>query len=359
MFANFIRGLVSLALGTGILGGTIAVSETGPTIALLSVQDQAAAAAVSSAFDVALRFELSKTGSVIGGEQTRDTLRKLRIRDGDQTSPETLRELGRTLQADLLVTATLHDLDTRLAPQMTVSAMLYGADSGELLSAAFGGRSGADGTQVLGLGFIGEVGDLVPRVVENLIEDLMAAAPGSGARNRSSSTSLANLGVLSVVPFDGLVETNATVAANTLTRAVEVSLHQNGARLLSPNRTHEIVRQIQVGKWGSITAETRDVLHSQGNADALITGTIESYETGFRGGMPNPLVGFSIRLLDASSGRILWTGDIERKGSSRGELFRIGRIYSRGALTMKLIENLVAELGKDGPRLADGTGGTE
>ena len=63
-----------------------------------------------------------------------------------------------------------------------------------------------------------------------------------------------------------------------------------------------------------------------------------------------------MRLLDASSGHITWTGETEQQGASRANLFRIGRIYSRGALTMKLIENLVVKMGKNTPRLAAGIG---
>ena len=344
-----------LALGIGVFE-TAATAQGGTTIALLSVQDRAANTAVAQALDIALRFELSKSGSLIGPDQTRDTLRRMRIRNGDQTAPERLRELGQVLGADLLVTATLHDVTIDQAPQLTASAMLYSSTTGELLSGAFEGRSGADGHQILGLGYVGEIDKLVPVTAANLIEELMTTTTTGTGSPTATRGSLAGLGVIGVVPFDGIIEVNATLAANTLTRAVEVTLLRHGARMLSPNRTHEIVRQIQVGKWGSIASDTRDTLHSQGNADVLLTGTIEWYELGTRGGLANPRVGFAMRLLDASTGRIVWTGDIERRGSSRGELFRIGRVYSKGALATKLLDRLFNDLAKEAPRLTSTLG---
>lgn len=354
VFAHLFRGLVILALGVGNLESALAASEGAPRISLLSVQDQVADHALSTALDVALRFELSKSGPVVSRDQTRDALRQLRIRNGDQAAPELLQELGRILDAQFLVTVTLHDMDVREIPQLTVSAMLYDSGSGELLSGAFDGRSGADGHHILGIGFKGAMQELIPLVAVSLVEDLMAFATDHRA---GSPASLAKLGVISVVPFDGLVEANATVTANTLTRALEVALLRGGAELLSPNRTHQIVRQFQVGKWGSVSAETRMSLHSDGSADTLITGSVESYGMSSLAGLPNPKVGFSMRQLDASSGHITWTGETEQQGASRASFFRIGRIYSRGDLTIKLIENLVVKMGKNSPRMAAGIGG--
>ena len=48
--------------------------------------------------------------------------------------------------------------------------------------------------------------------------------------------------------------------------------------------------------------------------------------------------------VDAKTGEILWTGSIERKGSASQSVFRLGRVYSRGALALRMTNVLVDRL---------------
>ena len=65
-----------------------------------------------------------------------------------------------------------------------------------------------------------------------------------------------------------------------------------------------------------------------------------------------------MRLLDAETGRILWSDSMERRGWDRAGLFRAGRIYSRGTLTEAMMRKLVRRLLREIERSARREGET-
>lgn len=318
------------------------------TIALLAVQNAAGDLEAASAIDQTLRFELSRFGSLLGPERTRDALRRLRIRSGDRAAPALLRLLGEELAADWLVSASLHDTERRAVPRLTMSIRIYSSVTGNLLWTGFRGSSGIDRRKVLGLGTIDEMEQLVPVVVRDLLEELPASAESpSPASSQDGRKSRSNLGRVAVVPFDGSTKYRPTLNAETITEAVRAQLYGSGVDLVSPNLSHEILRQQQGGRWEGVTAGSRTALHTDAGADTILTGEVETYELGGSEFEPRPRVAFAMRLLDAGTGRILWTGALERSGWDGQGLFGLGRIYSRGALAERMSEILAKRLEKD------------
>jgi hypothetical protein len=53
-----------------------------------------------------------------------------------------------------------------------------------------------------------------------------------------------------------------------------------------------------------------------------------------------------MRVVDADTGRILWTGSVERGGFDGQSLFRLGRVYSPGILTERTVDRLARRLQK-------------
>jgi TolB-like protein len=325
--------------------------ETGAgvnVIALFSVQNAAGDSGAASAADQILQFELSKYGSLVGPERTRDALRRLRIRSGDRAAPALLRLLGEELGADWLVSVSLHDTERRVVPRLTMSIRIYSSATGELMWMDFRGGSGIDRRKVLGLGTIDELERLIPFFVRDLLEELpTSAATTAPARAQDRRKAQSNLGRVAVVPFAGSTKQRPTLNAETVTEAIRAQLYGSGVDLVSPNLAYEILRQQQSGRWDGVTAASWTALHTDAGADTILTGEVETYELGGSAFEPRPRVAFAIRLLDASTGRILWTGALERSGWDGQGLLGLGRVYSRGALTERMTEILARSLERE------------
>jgi hypothetical protein len=313
------------------------------------VQNRVGDSAAAAAVDEALRGELGRLGRLVGPDETRDALRRLRIRNGDRAAPLLLRQLGAELRADWMASATLHEADRSLVPGLTLSVRVYAADTGELAFAGFRGVSGLDRRTVLGLGTISAVEALAPLAARDLLRDLPQAAAAVGA-SPPGGASRAPLGTLALVPFTGSTEWQPTLSAEAVTEAAQARFFADGVRLVSPNRLQDVLRRLQGGQWGGVAEGTRAALAPA--ADTILTGTVEVYELGGGDAEPEPRVAVALRLLEASTGRILWTGSAERSGWDRQGLFRRGRIHSRGALADRVVEELSRRLDREGIRVA-------
>jgi TolB-like protein len=340
-------GLAHLA----VLGGGVEAGATGdPAIALFPPQNRAGDSAAASVLEQTLRAELGQIGSMIGPEATRNALRRVRVRNGDRAAPALLRLVGGELNADWLVSATLHDADRRQVPRLTVSLRVYSSETGELVWAGFQGRSGLDDRKLLGLGVISSLEGLVVMTARKLLQEMQGPGEGTGA---PAPPSASRLGTVAIVPFQASTPRRGTLHAETVTEAVRARLVADGVPLVSPNLSHEILRRRQSGRWGGVAAGTREDLRSLGGADTILTGAVESYEVGGSEFEPEPRVAVAMRLLDAASGRILWMGSSEREGGDRPGLFGLGRIYSRGALTARIFEALAKRVDREGLRVIE------
>jgi hypothetical protein len=110
--------------------------------------------------------------------------------------------------------------------------------------------------------------------------------------------------------------------------------------LAAPGFVNQILRRRGILLRGHVDAATLHVL-SQGGIDTVVTGTVEEWEV--RGGRePEPRVSFGARLIDASSGQILWMNGQDRGGWDGLRLFGTGRTHSRGRLAEHMMRSLLA-----------------
>ena len=337
--------ILSHAVLALVAPGPAQAAKGGTAIAVFPIQNRAGDSAATRVLDRALWLELNQWGRVIEPQTTRDSLRRLRLRNGDRAAPALLRRLGETLGVDWLVSAALHDADRRLVPRLTVSARVYSRTSGELVWAGYKGASGLDRRGLLGRGRITSLEVLVPLVVRELLSSLPAAAHGDTATEATPTTPA---GTVAIVPFGGSTSRRATFNAETVTEATRARLFRTGVPTLSPNRAHEILRRFQGGRFGGVTAETRAALHGSGGAATILTGAVEAYEVGGSEFEPEPRVAIAMRLLDGATGRILWTDALEREGWDGEGLFASGRVHSRGALVHRMVKTLTERLDKKG-----------
>ena len=352
MASTLVLGQLLLAA----LGPLALAASPGAVLAVFPTQNRVGDLEAAAAVDDALRRELGRFGRLVGPEDTRDALRRLRLRNGERAPTAVLRRLGRELGASWLVTATLHDADRRDVPCLTVSARVYSSETGRLAWAGFQGESGLDRRKLLGRGTIATLEALAPLIVRDLLATLSEGlGPERGTDPGGVRPAPARIGTVAVVPFTGSTSLQATQNAETVTEAVRARLFADGARLASPNDLSEVIRHLQAGRWGGVTAEARDALHETTAADTIVTGAVETYDIAGSDFEPDPQVTVALRLLDAPTGRILWSGSEEREGWGHRSLFGRGRIYSRGALAVRVAENLTRRLYHD---VADPAGKT-
>ena len=285
------------APSTGLGGRTLAAD--GRSIALFPVQDRVGDSAAAAAIDLALRGELGRLGRLVGPGETRDALRRLRIRNGDRVAPLLLRRLGAELRADWLASATLHETDRSLVPGLTLSVRLYStAHGGAPLDGLPRARAASIGGRVLGLGTIAEVEELAPLVARDLLRELPRAAGGAGAAVPREGASGAGSAPSPSSRSRDRRPGSPRSSAEAVTEAAQARLFADGVRLVSPNRLHDVLRRLQGGQWGGVTAETRAALARTAAADTILTGAVEAYDLGGGDGEPEPVVAIGLRLLE-------------------------------------------------------------
>jgi len=314
------------------------------TAAVLPVQDRVGDTDIKDVVEDSLFWTMSEHAKVLSRAGTRDVLRRLRIRNADAALPGGLRDLATELGADWLVSAVVHDAERRATPRLTVSVRVYLGSTGELVWAGFRGLSGLDGRSALGYGVIRDLEGLGPRLVQRLLADFEAFNEKNGAESSGKEADGQILGVLAIVPFAGLTDQNPTSNAETVTEAARATMFEMGTALAPAGCTNTELRRQRLPVWGAIDADARSAVGSVCGADVILTGTVERYDVGGSDTEPQPFVGLGMRLLDVETGKILWAGGSERQGWGKQGLFRLGRIYSRGALTEDMMRSLSREL---------------
>jgi len=339
--------LAVVGLSVGVVAATSFAGdfEARGVVALLPIQDRAGDDRAVAAVEQALLLQLEEGAQVLDRDRTRGVLRRMRLRNVDAVPQRVIEQLATELGADWLVSATVHDAERRIAPRLTLSARVYRGSTGEPSWIGFVGGSGLDGRSVLGLGVISELEALVPHVVKRLELKLEGDQTDNGDENlRSRNPAGASLGRLAIVPFAGLTPRRATANSETLTEASRAALHDAGVSLVSPGCTSEALRHHRRFRWGGVDSETGGLLRGVCAADSILTGSVERYDVGGAQAEPEPRVALSLRLLDAETGAIIWTGALERRGWGRQGLFGLGRVHSRGDLTEAMMQSLIRRL---------------
>jgi hypothetical protein len=326
---------LALLVAVASLAAAPAAAAHGPVIALLAVENAAGDGEATRHAGEALAGELGAWTEVVAAGATRDALRRLRVRSADDASPAVLADLAADLGADWLVSLTVHDAERRDVPRLTLSARAYLGGNGEIFWAGFTSVSGLDGRTVLGLGAVTDLEKLIPRAVGRLVRDLESATPAPAARG--------SLGTLALVPFAGDTTQRATAHGVTLTEAARAAAFRRGVPLTSPNCDRQALRRVRSTRRGAVDATMRQALVEECGADSILTGSVTAYDIGGAELEPEPRVSLDLRLLDARTGRILWLGAAQRRGWDHPGLFRLGRIYSRGALAQQLMDRLTRQ----------------
>jgi len=90
-------------------------------------------------------------------------------------------------------------------------------------------------------------------------------------------------------------------------------LKMNRYNLVERSQMSGVLGETEVGLSG-LTSGQAARLGQMVGAGAVIIGTVSEYEKVAMGGRTYPVVGISIRMIDSSTGRILWSVDFAERG---------------------------------------------
>ncbi len=318
-------------------------------LVLLPVQDLAGNPRAAVVVEDELRARLSEHHTLANAATVRDALRRLRIRDSGSIPPAVLDRLAGELGAGAFFSATLHRASGGDVPEVTLSGRGVGADRPTLAWAGFEAASGLDEARWLGLGRVRDLETLVRQAVRRLVRDFDGErhAPRRGVPSVKGAVlvdprPISGLGVVAVIPFD--VAADAPGAGEMATALALAVLFRHGAALAAPGAVEEVLRQRGTLLRGEIDGLTRAALRAAGQAGAFFTGTVEECALESGGPDPEPRAAIAARLIEAGSGRILWTAGLERRGRDREGAFELRRVRATGALLEEIMESLVNSL---------------
>lgn len=335
--------IVAVLVAVACDSASAVASSASLRLAIAPLKRAVGTAEVAAAVESSLSAQLSEYGGVIGIGDTRDALRRLRLRDIDSTSSERLAELAEELEFDWLVVASLHDARSEPVADLALSMRFY-ERSGNLVWSEFLGRSGLDGETTLGFGTVDSVENLAPVVVERLLDESPIGDQVRRGSRRSKPRDVGALGAIALLPLTSYVEYEALLVADAATEAARAVLRRSGVALASPSCVRESMRLQWARNWGELPVEARRAIQEDCGAERILTGAVEQWDVRGTGLVPKPEVSLSLRLLDAVSGRILWMDSREATGWDSGGLFGRGRIYSRGVLLDDLLTDLTRSL---------------
>jgi hypothetical protein len=341
--------LTSLLLLASIAGVGRAAEPA--TFAIAAVRDRTADPQTTRSIGFSLETLLLDKGRVLERNYVRDALRQRRIRRLDDAAVADLSRLGSDLGADWLLGLEVHEARAEPVPTVTLSLLAIPSDAPLQGRSAFSSSTAIDGLHFFGLGEMWDLGQLAELALTDLLEQLDLGSQEASRPTRQPSSKQpwpAALGRLAVLPLTSNIRYAPTDAADAATQALVCVLQQEGADLISPNQLAEVLRQGRARRWGELDQEVRSAIYQDAEARYILTGAVEAYNAGL-GAQPRPTIAIALRALDAETGRIVWTGALERDGWFRQTVFRQGRIYSRGELLTLLLRRLTGDFAASEP----------
>ncbi len=136
---------------------------------------------------------------------------------------------------------------------------------------------------------------------------------------------------MAILPFENLSKGQG--AGKTMGNYILVEfLKRSSIRISDPGEVAEALSKERVRLTTSISKGTLIALGKTMNVNLFLLGTVHDYDmqmaSGAGGTGQVPVVAFSLRILDASTGEIVWAGNAARRGTDRETVFGLGRIQS-------------------------------
>lgn len=154
---------------------------------------------------------------------------------------------------------------------------------------------------------------------------------------------------MGIVPFKTLAAdrnagekvSSALLTELLMARTIEVAEPGGFVRALQ-----EVLKGQSGGDPSALTAADLRRLGESAEVQAVLFGTVREYEMVRVGQEQFPLVSLDVRLVDAPTGALIWSGSVSRRGGPRLPFVSIGETHTLGELTQKVCEELAHDLAR-------------
>ena len=144
---------------------------------------------------------------------------------------------------------------------------------------------------------------------------------GTGAPNVYVARGAEDVQKIAVMPFRAATElVGSSVSDLWVTELLQMGRYD----VMERSQMSAVLGETEVSLSGLTSGQAAQVGQMIG-AEAVVLGTVSEYEKVAMGGRTYPVVGISARMIDAQTGRILWSVDYSARGSSSSTLSRQAR----------------------------------
>ena len=148
---------------------------------------------------------------------------------------------------------------------------------------------------------------------------------GTGEPSVYVAHATADIGKVGILPFKAATTLiGASVSDMFVTELMKMDRYE----LVERAQMSGVLGETEVALSGLTSGQAAQLGQMVG-ADGVIVGTVSEYEMAALGGRTYPTVGLSIRLIDAGTGKILWSVDHAARGGRGDTLAQHARIVVR------------------------------
>lgn len=173
-----------------------------------------------------------------------------------------------------------------------------------------------------------------------LISLLLISGCAVTAKSVQSSDAGKRIKKIAVLPFYNM--SRQKDAGKIVANVFVTEMFKSGRfRVEEPGNVVQFMIQERMDTIGEIEIERLKILGKRLSVDAVVVGTVEEFDDGRGGAYPSPTVSITARMIDSSSGQVIWSAQNKKKGDDYIIIFDFGEIRSVTTLTQKVVKELI------------------
>ncbi|MBD3336226.1 MAG: hypothetical protein GF355_11985 [Candidatus Eisenbacteria bacterium] len=330
----------------------------GPQMAVLPFANYSETVAAPQTIYPILYAELDRHPlQYIDHEDLRPILRANRIRSMGMIGADNARLIRADTGVAYLLLGSFDIYADLENPEVAISARLVRVADMIVVAAASAAATGQDYAGVFGIGRVTDIREVASRVARDLIHRLDASLKIAAHTHRVNGSPRAPQGNkplrVAVVPFDNL--SKSLYGGYVVSTILISELANAGLQVLEPGTVHRIFLNLHSVPRGGISRPLRDELARVLTPDAIVTGTVAEFNTA-QGVVEEaaPELRFGARMLDASTGSIVLSRNMDVSGADSQLIFRFGRRHTLGGLVRAAMHKFVEAMHEAEAQLAAG-----
>ena len=271
-------------------------------------------------------------------DELRPLLRKHRIRSRGWVGLEAARILRRETLAQYLLLGSWDVFRTESNPEIGFSLRILDLEHMTLVGSVSLGLSGADFTQVLGLGRITDIGELADIAMERAFAALFPLPSSTTPR-----PSYRGCFQVALIPFDNY--SGVPNAGDIMTNIVLSRLLAQGYFVVEPGFVRELGLTLEIVNRGGVDRKSSGSILASFDACRVITGSVEKFSTAR--GIPSvtvPELALGIRVMSPLDGNLYMMEELRGAGDDGEGMFQGGRIHALVPLANKMLQEFLNEV---------------